>query len=210
MANKPVLSKNARAVRRILESARQSRLSRQERKKILAVLGRIIAVKPISPRLWSVIGTGTVRLFEHAGKKVAVKLMPGAERFAGLHGFDYAEHNKFYIKYRRALKKGTITPEKYVLVRLRPFGTFRSRDGKQKFLVMELVAGGNVNAVKYTFSASAQKSLELAQHELRENLRKLGGLFKTPQFSDSLLLGNTNPSEPEKGKWVFALPHDYA
>ena len=59
-----------------------------------------------------------------------------------------------------------------------------------------------------------------AKNDLRENIellfkeRKIKGIkysghWFRPQTSGLMILGNTNPTEPWKGKWYFSLPYDY-
>ncbi len=159
-----------------------------------------------------------MRVFSWKGSEVVVK---DCSYRNDLHydGIDYNEYNSAYDHYREALKAGKINPSRYVLVRLRSFGSFSARqaydlklgsdeplnsEGKKQFLVMEKLNEGGVKGDMF----SEEPGLRL--HALRQLHRdmEVAGIYSLNPRIDPMILGNTNPREPSKGKWVFALPQD--
>jgi len=152
-------------------------------------------------------GNGRIRIFEVNDKKVAVKYCGSDMSFAKLQGFQPDNYLRFFREYKRAVRAGKIKPESYVLVKVRPFGTFEIKPGEGAsgyYLVMEYIHQPEIRA-------AVPNSIFRAKCELDNHVRQFEdeqGLLPVQTHPDIFILGNTNPKDPSKGKWIFALPHD--
>lgn len=171
-------------------------------------------------------GKERVRIYDPAGANVAIKLcgmefadektvglwlLSGAPgRFAWINGSDVGRYADFFREFEAFLSANGMEPEKYSIVPIEAYGTFEiSQGGKvQKvYLVMELLEP----EIRHTRIMPDIPSLRAALNELETHIIGFNAKakFASPQLMDSLILGNTGKGNPESGKWVFALPHDY-
>lgn len=94
------------------------------------------------------------------------------------------------------MRNGEIKAENHVLRSPKVYG------GIGNFLVMEFIG-----------HYKPPEIYEVIVAELRKNFIKLknkGLISKTPQDYHFMCVGNTNPRNPKKGKFVVFLPYDYA
>lgn len=195
-------------IRGVLKEARKTRLSSTQRAGMVFELKRRLSEDPLFldslPHAVYPPFYGRVRTFTHKGKSVVVKRIVSKDNPIA-HGYDVSSYNRFFEKYGKELKKGAFKERKYILVRLRPYATFKQ--GNNSFIVME-----HLSHAEPPSSEEHIKHLDSAFSELERDVSYCARRARlVPPQSDSLhaiVLGNTNPSNPLKGKWVIALPHD--
>ena len=217
------------SLRQVLEKARANHISPAVRKSIFNEVTQAIIADPTRFSALPSIDTRThhskgsyVRVYKskETGAEVIVKdcgiMLKG--KVAGynlpvIEGVDYKNHLRFYSAYRRALKRGAFKPERYVLTRIRPYGVFSisEKSGPKFFLVMEKLNSFSFEQIEEHWH---RHGLGQAVWEMEDHLKGImqsdtTKKLKRPQAGKgTIVLGNTNPEEPEKGKWVVALPHD--
>ena len=149
-------------------------------------------------------GTASVRKFDFNGMHFAIKQTYGDTA----HGANYLQFRRDALAYQFAAKKGRIQNKHHVLRSIKVHGRIGN------YLVMSRVQ--SINRKNLAFPV--QRSIEVALDELDRNFRdltsdgiKLGNstVHYFPQFHDIMLIGNTNPKKPLKGKWIFCFPYDY-
>ncbi len=189
-------------VRRVLRAARQSPLTLEQKKEILAAFRKQIKTDQqlrdaIENESFGAKAPG-IYVFEHNEMKAAVKWCGQRYSRAIDHGFDTRNYAEFYRKYRRAKARGEITPKHYALVRVRPFGIARSKG--VNYLLMEHLTHEKKEFVLHGFKAKTELKRHAEQITAERQVR-------IPQMSHLLTLGSIET--PEGKKWVLALPHDY-
>lgn len=208
-----------RGLRRVFEGARKSRLSAAERKQMVDAIRTGLranpdffdSLKPPNGNYWD----RNLRVFRDGKKSVVVKRVGGGPEWARRQGINFREYLRFYAKYRQALKKGEIAPQRYVLVRLQPIAAIAESG---LFLVMEHVREdshsrySNRRTLLQRIFKRRNKEVRASLYDALDEFHRHHSSIKAPgtkpQFDHTLVLGNTNAREPTKGKWVLALPHD--
>jgi len=157
--------------------------------------------------------TGSVAVYEYKGVPVVVKY----SKKTVSEGADPQKLKKSLEVYRTETKRGKILradgapgQEKHSrLIMPRVYGTAE----KGKYLAMEYMEGISIEIAEELLKGKALVSFYKAYNEAKANLKALKkrGAIKplmSPQLWHSVLLGNTNPKHPSRGRWVFALPFD--
>jgi hypothetical protein len=147
-------------------------------------------------------GSGYVRLYTFRGKRVVIKDTRGR----ATEGFNYGEIRKSIKKHHTHVLDGKIAAERYRIKTPRVYGTIGN------FVVMEYMPSVSYKYARDHFSHPYKGSMERAVREVQKNFDRLvatHAIPKAPQISDIMVLGNSNPEQPDQGKWYFSLPYDY-
>lgn len=214
------LAEHTEAARKIIREAGQP-LSPADARELMATLKQNMREDPgfysqLEP--FRTTGQSRMREMEFKGKTVLVKdcgipyykeRKPGRMQYTTStnwrEGTRYrTQYLRFYKKYLAAIRNKMISPNNYLLVPIAAYGRIKAMkaDGFD-YLVMQEVKTLPNNA--WDKNAHAIRAFD----EMKEDLKKIEGLKPQHRIFDVLVLGNTNPQNPEKGKWIFALPHDY-
>ncbi len=134
-----------------------------------------------------------VRKFMWNGKPVVIKDTLG---FID-QGYQYDNTRKAILLHQRAVRSGKISARHYRIKTPKVYGRIGN------YLVMEFMQGKNYD--------DNSGNLGMAYQELKENFKKLciENLLTEPQLHDLIVLGNSNPGNPERGVWYFSLPYDF-
>ncbi|MFH1234246.1 MAG: hypothetical protein V1493_01395 [Candidatus Diapherotrites archaeon] len=153
-----------------------------------------------------------VALYWFKGIPVAVKL--GAR--TGEHGLNPGEMTAALKTYREETRKKEITTASG-----QPVQELFSRSvlpqvyGVTKgYLVMEYMSGIDARQAGRYLEGYLQYSYEKAYSEVKENwhaLRSAGRINESRRLQalQALVLGNTNPKNPSRGRWFFMMPRDF-
>lgn len=146
---------------------------------------------------------GHVKLFYFGEIPVVIKDTQRRD----MHGFNYKEIRRSLLVHQKAALKGKISPERYRLITPKVYG----RIGR--YLVMEYMEHRETPKAGKTENQAEITSFSRAYKELEENFTKAIRISKTfgvdiPQVFHLMVLGNTNPKNPDKGVWLFSLPYD--
>jgi len=146
------------------------------------------------------IHTPNVRTKEFEGTTFAIKNTHGMVS----HGFDAEKMRKDFLAHQMAIRKGELKATHYKLRSIKLLGKIGD------YLVMQYIPIINIREMRANHQWA--QSHVRAYGELAGNLLTLhntGKIDRVPQYSDLRSTGNTNPSDVNKGKWVFYLPYDY-
>ncbi len=105
------------------------------------------------------------------------------------HGKDFEEIRDVFGVHQRAVHNGKIKSKTYML-----------RSPKVYDIIGDFVIMEYIDKLEKTPYWSSTRS------ELYENFSKLK-VGSMPRVDHAMLAGNTNPKEPEKGKWIVFLPY---
>lgn len=196
------------------------RLMEKIRSEFSAQKGRFETLEPAGK------SADSVRVYDTWGANVAVKfcgmefengraagfwMRSGAPiRFAWDNGSNVELYTEFFKAYGKSLSESSTVPEKYALVPIEAYGTFRISEAAgahRVYLVMERFRPEIDGIVDMPSVPSLWAAWEELSGHWRIFEEKARGAV--PQLVHSLILGNTHKENPEKGKWVFALPHDF-
>ncbi len=123
-------------------------------------------------------------------------------------GGDPSSYHAFFNAFRKDRKEGVLPMQKYILVPLRHFGSVpHPKNPHSNYLILERLQQASISSDAQPHLASAMEELE---HDVLAVAERNAIESKAiPQYwKDVLVLGNTNPKDPRKGRWVLALPHD--
>ncbi len=218
------LSKRQRQYRRVLEAARQTRVSSARLQEAFEELKRKMAENPYFFGTLAPLNDRPVpvRVFEHKGVRLAVKncgsYRHGSDR-PKLEGADIENYAKFVKFHKQAVKTGLIKPAKYVLTALPSVGVFEAGGfwGREvvphTFVAMKVLSTytGEPFVRETGRAGAAKKRVQAAIRELERDSQIVAAHFGVlaPQAVDSLVLGNLRPARFFPGRWALALPHDY-
>jgi hypothetical protein len=124
---------------------------------------------------------------------VAIKNTNMPDLYPELQGKEFEEFRDRFEVHQRAVHSGKIRPKRYILRTPKVYGLI------EDFLVMEFVAQTHLpeNYWKEIWS------------ELEKNLSRLK-IKKQPQPWHAMPVANTNPRNPENGKWIIFGAYYYA
>lgn len=114
-------------------------------------------------------------------------------------GKNFEEIRRSFEAHQRAVRSGKINPKTYILRSPKVYGRIGD------FLVMEFVAKTDLH-----WDLRKEIFKEVGRNFLRLKDKNLIGKRPVPQTWSLITVANTNPKNPEKGKWVVFLPYDYA
>ncbi len=173
--------------------------------KMLKELERKLSWKKAFGKLPRIGSADYVAVYYFEGIPIAVKYAKGKES----EGLAVKKLRKLFLIHQKEARKGElIKAQHYRLITPNVYGVI----GKE-FIVMEYMAGLNVNQTEKRLEGTTLTSFKQAYNELKENLSKLVEAgkykkFREPQHWHAIVLGNTKPFDPLNGKWIFALPYD--
>lgn len=146
-----------------------------------------------------------VKRYSFKGKPVAIKDTQGFKK----EGFNYKKFRKAILVHQKAIRgkvKGVeINAKNYKLVTPKVFGRIGN------YLIMEYMNEMKTKRI-FSESKSVVESFLNAQKQMKKNFDSLEELlpeYEAPQIAQYMVLGNTNPKKPEKGRWIFSLPYDF-
>jgi hypothetical protein len=147
---------------------------------------------------------GRVRFFYFRGTWVAIKKTEAEPE----HGSRPGRVMKSILAHHKALRAGQLKAEKYRIVTPKVYRQIG------QFIVMEFMEGKSQLKVYEGLNQAEIQSINDAFYEMLRNFELLMGRgvinrSEIPQLFDSIVLGNTNPKDRTKGKWIFAPPMDF-
>ncbi len=220
----------------ILEGARLSRVPDPEA--LMRKIRADFAMNPLLFKTLGEVNRAyshSIRAYDEKEQNVVVKfcgvdrpsmkgILPSLTRenmSAAFHGARTNDYERFFKLYDTMVKEETLRPSGYWLVPIRHYGlVILGQDGtelqtqaKRVYLVMERLDALDANSLKCGyFEGITRAEAELAENvgKLREEAwNALGLKIRVPQADNPIIIGNTNPTDFNAGKWVFAMPHDY-
>jgi hypothetical protein len=146
---------------------------------------------------------GNVKLFYYDGIPVVIKDTGRRDT----HGFNYKEIRKALFIHQKAVREGKISPKRYRIITPKVYGQIG------RYLVMEYMEHKEHPKPGVTENQAEITSFKEAYRELEDNFMEAIMVKKAyevdiPQLIHLMVLGNTNPKNPEKGIWLFSLPYD--
>lgn len=118
------------------------------------------------------------------------------------HGQDYKKIREAVLQHQIALRKKTIEAPDYKIILPKIYGSIMNGE----YLLMEKMHLEQGERFANTTNPEVEKSFYAARSRMHKNLSKIQPNLDLDHI---MRLGNTNPKEPLKGKWVFCLPYDY-
>ncbi len=186
-----------RELRRILEGARVTRVTRAEGNAALHALERKMANdKQFFYSLPMIDNQHYVRAFKHGGNDYAVKR---ASDIWGDHGANVARYARFAKAFRAGVRKGRISPN-YVLVRLRHYGVVTARQLMRSYLKLP-----GVTAKFLLMERLRSERLDNRCYRLLKDDGLQVADAKGMQPHHAIKLGVLSDGRP-----ILALAHDYS
>lgn len=185
-------------------SYKRHSIPRRKRVHLMNFFERNLQVPGFFERLPEADKAGRVRFFYFGGKYIAIK----KTETEPAHGCRPGQVRKSILAHHKALRAGQLKAEKYRIITPKVYGQIG------QFIVMEFMEGKSQFGVFEGLNKAEIQSLNDAYYEMHGNFEKLmwRGVIKRseiPQLFDSVVLGNTNPKDKTKGKWIFAPPMDF-
>lgn len=204
-------------VRKVLERARASRLSAEEKARMVREFKSKVEtnprfyyqLEPVSDKRSATLP----RLFLHHRKSAVVKMERGTRRInpLPLHGIVSEDYEDFFNAFREEQKNNAFEGRSYILVRPKVLSRFSipRKTGDEDYFIEHYLMMEHFNTVEPTGAEKEHYSEALRQLEADAMRIREKHALPAPHFGHYLCLGNTNPEEPTKGKWVVAFPRDF-